>query len=180
MHCPLCKSNEMTSLELEPDLHAFRCDLCDGVWIPGARYSAWLDKHPFDVPETTPPSEVEVKEIADAKLCPECGHLMLKFRAGHGLNFFIDHCNVCGGFWLDPNEWDALKRHGLHDNLHQVPSAQWQKDLRQAAVREHIDAWRSGQLGPEVYARVKEFRDWLRLQPGKELILTILTESEDE
>lgn len=179
MRCPLCKSNEMAICDLEPDLRAFRCASCSGVWIPDERYKAWRERHPVDVPETTPPSEVDVKDIENAKICPECGHLLLRYRAGHGLNFYIEHCGACGGFWLDPLEWEALKRHGLHDNLHQVPSAQWQKDLRQAAVRERMDAWRSQQLGPEVYARIKDFRDWFRQQRNKDIIISLITESEE-
>ena len=62
-----------------------------------------LDEKPF--------SDVtfEVKDVQGAKICPECGRILLKYKVGHGLDFFVDHCSGCGGIWLDKNEWNALK-----------------------------------------------------------------------
>lgn len=178
MHCPICRNISLEDLELEQDLNAARCESCTGVWISKANYDAWRTEHPAEVPETTPAGELAVTDLPQAKICPGCGHLMLKYRIGHGVNFAIDHCGACGGFWLDGAEWTALKQHGLHDNLHQISTEQWQTDQRRQVVQEKLEQWHAAQFGAENYAKVRDFRDWLQKQPNKGVLLKYLEGAE--
>lgn len=92
MKCPVRKSSELTTTELESGLPAFKCDQCGGKWIGGKQYWKWLEGPP-NLPEL---------EIADTGLtlaepgkpinCPECRFRMVKYLAGHGFSFTLDFC----------------------------------------------------------------------------------------
>nr|CAX69046.1 conserved hypothetical protein [uncultured bacterium] len=180
MLCPVCRNHDLKPIELEPDLKVASCDGCSGAWLAKDDYDAWQALHPEEPPATTAPVEIQVGEIAKAKLCPQCNHLMVKYRIGHGLGFFIDHCNSCGGFWLDGNEWPALKLRGLHHNLDDVLSSRWQKDVRQQEIQEKLDEVYIRQLGRETYDKMREIRVWLDGQPNRSMILAYLAESRAE
>jgi Zn-finger nucleic acid-binding protein len=152
-----------------------RCGECKGTWVARSNYDAWRARHPRDLPETTAPTQVAVAGAHKAKLCPQCGHLLLPYRVGHGLPFAIDYCGACGGVWLDGNEWDAIKAKNLHDNLHDIVSAHWQAAVRQTDVQDAIEQTYKRVLGP-AYAKACDLRTWLRDQPQKSLILAYLAD----
>ena len=169
----------MVAVELAPDLTGLACGKCFGVWLDRARYDAWRAKHPDDLPETTAPAQVNVTDTHQAKICPQCGRLLLPYRVGHGLSFSIDYCGSCGGVWCDCGEWDAIKAKNLHDNLHDIVSQHWQTAVRQAGVQAAIEQTYARQLGG-AYAKAQEVRAWLRAQPQRGLIWAYLADPNPE
>ena len=163
---------------MEPALSVLQCPSCAGAWIPRTKYDAWIVRTGSVMPETTPPSELQVKDIAQAKVCPQCSHLLLKYRIGHGLAFLIDNCTSCGGFWLDGNEWKALKSHHLHDKLVHILGPTWQKDALREEVRAKVEQTYSERLGAEAFARSKDVKAWLKGRPDKAMILAFLSEND--
>lgn len=179
MQCPLCKKHTMDTLDLAPDLTGSACSECSGVWLDRAKYYAWRAKHPCDLPETNTPAQLAVSDTHKAKICPQCGRLMLPYRVGHGLSFSIDYCEACGGVWCDRGEWDAIKAKNLHDNLHDIVSQHWQAAVRQAEVQESIEQTYARHLGPN-YAKAKELKAWVRGQAQKAIILAYLADTKPE
>lgn len=179
MQCPLCQKQTMVLADLAPGLAGLTCGACAGVWVDRARYDAWRATLPGDLPETATPLREEVAETRQAKICPQCGHLLLPYRVGHGLAFAIDYCGACGGIWCDPGEWDAIQAKNLHDNLHDIVSRHWQAAVRQAAVREAVEQTYVRHLGA-AYPKAREIKAWLHEQPQRDLIWAYLTESQRE
>jgi Zn-finger nucleic acid-binding protein len=178
MECPVCKkSGTCSSIELEDGLNASVCNDCGGHWISHTNYAAWLDTHSETLPEK-PFLEVEfdVKDVQDAKLCPDCGRILLKYRVGHGLDFFIDHCPGCGGVWLDSNEWQALQEKNLHDEIHRIFSTTWQRQIRGEQMHEKLDQVYSARFGPDTYERLKEMRTWIQEHPHPRAMLAFLSD----
>ena len=174
MHCPLCKDQPLNSMTLELDLPAVSCSDCGGVWVSRANYDAWRAKQPASIPENPAPVMMEFSDTHKAKFCPECRHLLLPYRVGHGLPFSIDYCGACGGAWFERNEWEAIKAKSLHGNLHDIISDHWQVAVRQSEMQEKIEQTYKRQLG-SAYDKAAELRDWLRQQPRKSLLLAYLS-----
>ena len=179
MKCPVCKTKPCTTMELDDNLNAAACEACGGHWISKGNYTRWLKGHGETLPEK-PFSEVqfEVDDVQDAKICPECGRLLLKYKVGHGLDFFLAQCPACGGVWLDHNEWNALQDKNLHDEIHKIFSTRWQNQIRSDQKRETLDKAYANQLGSEAYARAQEMRTWLQDQPQKAAILAFLADDD--
>lgn len=179
MQCPLCKKHTMNPVDLAPGLPGSVCSECSGVWIGRSSYDAWRARQPADLPETPAEAKVGFANAHKAKICPQCGHLLLPYRVGHGLPFSIDYCGACGGVWCDRSEWDAIKARNLHDNLHDIVSDHWQSAVRRSDVQEAIELTYQRLLGTG-YGKAAELRAWLREQPQKSLILAYLSGTKPE
>ena len=166
-------------VDLDDDLKAAACDACGGHWVSHQNYSNWLKKQGETLPEK-PFSEFEfdVEDVKEAKICTDCNKILLKYKVGHGLDFYLDHCPGCGGMWLDKNEWNALQSRNLHDEIHQIFSTSWQSQIRGDELKEKLDQAYSNRFGAESYAKVKEIRDWLQNSPQKKAILAFLADED--
>jgi Zn-finger nucleic acid-binding protein len=179
MQCPVCKTKRCSPIELEENLKAASCETCGGHWISHQNYSAWIKRHGDTLPEKTF-SEVEfdVEDVKEAKLCPDCKKILLKYKVGHGLDFFVDHCPGCGGIWLDTNEWNALQGKNLHDEIHKIFSTSWQNQVRGERMASKLDQVYSNRLGTESYEKAKEIRQWIQDNPQKGAILAFLSDDD--
>lgn len=177
MQCPVCKKRTVSAVELLPDLPGFACSECTGVWIARADYVAWRAKHPGALPAATATTPVAIADAPAGKLCPQCGHILLPYRVGHGLPFALDFCGACGGAWFDRHKWDAIKSRQLHGNLHDIVSANWQAAVRRADLQESVEQTYQRLFGAS-YPRARETRDWLRTQPQRNLILAYLSDAQ--
>lgn len=192
MQCPVCKKHMMNPVDLAPDLSGLGCGECAGVWIARTQYDRWRARQPGDLPE--PPAaakgsvadtqktvQVAVADTHKTKICPQCGHLLLPYRVGHGLSFSIDYCGACGGVWCDRSEWDAIMARNLHDNLHDIVSANWQASVRRSDVQEAIEQTYKRLLGAD-YGKASDLRVWLREQPQSQrsVILAFLSDNKPQ
>jgi Zn-finger nucleic acid-binding protein len=179
MKCPVCKTKRCRPIELEDNLKAASCESCGGHWISSQNYSTWLEHHGDTIPEK-PFSEVavDVSDVHDAKLCPDCSRILLKYKVGHGLDFFVEHCPGCGGIWLDTNEWNALQDKNLHDEIHKMFSTSWQSRIRGDQMANTLDQVYANRLGAESYEKAKEIRQWIQDNPQKQAILAFLSDKD--
>jgi Zn-finger nucleic acid-binding protein len=179
MKCPVCKTKPCTPIELEQGLPAASCEGCGGHWLSRQHYMTWLERHGDTLPEK-PFSDIEfdVNDVNDAKLCPDCTRVLLKFKVGHGLNFSVDHCPGCGGIWLDTNEWHALQDKNLHDEIHKMFSTAWQARVRGEHMAASLELVYANRFGSEAYAKACEIRRWLDDTPQKQAILSFLAEDD--
>lgn len=179
MNCPVCKSSELALTDLESGLSAMNCHGCGGNWIRGAEYWKWLEKHGPNLPERAEQtSGLSLSEPGKYIDCPECRFRMTKFLVGHGLGFTLDHCEGCKGIWLDRNEWEALKKRNLHDDLNSMFTAFWQREAQKEARKKHLEQIYTDRFGIADYTELKEIRAWLDYHPNKQDLLAYLTDED--
>ena len=179
MNCPVCKTSELTSIELEEDLTALQCSVCDGHWIRGAEYWKWLEEHASESAERF--HEGEALSLAEPGLpidCPECRFRMVKYLVGRGLSFTVDHCHGCKGLWLDRNEWAALKKRNLHDDLNLMLTSFWQNEAQRETRKKKLEEIYINRFGAEDYAEIKRIRYWLDTRTNRAELVAYLTDKD--
>jgi Zn-finger nucleic acid-binding protein len=178
MKCPACPSKRISAIELAGNLRASKCEVCEGIWISHENYSAWHASFSEPQPEKTfSEVDLDLEDKPGAKVCPDCGRILLKYRVGHGLNFFVDHCSACGGIWLDKNEWEALEAKNLHDEIHRIFSTSWQKQIREESLEETMEKVFRNRFGDQTFEKISEIRDWLNHQSEKDQLMAFLQET---
>ena len=169
MHCPVCKKDAFRSVVVADGLPAEMCGCCRGHWIVGQSYWDWIlasGQRPAKPPAAAAPSDAP-EELQTAKLCPACGKFLRRFEVGPPLEFCVDHCATCGGFWLDAHELEALIAHGLHTQLHLIATEEWQNRLAAAKHRQAHEARLLEHLGEADLAELKKVKAWLDTHPRR-------------
>jgi Zn-finger nucleic acid-binding protein len=196
MNCPVCKTIGLNSTTLERELPASVCPQCGGTWISSTHYFTWLEKQgPHVAGKPAPGTPPPVSDSKGAKICCECGGILIRYHVGQEVPFAIEQCGRCKGIWLDKNEWAVLKAHNFHDELHLIFQSGWQKEIgrgdylrkvQQSYEKQLEDYQRRVQqayekrFGPEIYAEINRIREWLAKQPHKAALLSYLNESAKE
>ena len=137
-YCPVCPPKTvLRRYPLEAGLLSWHCTACNGQWISHVSWLTWMESGGAQAVETevTEPTNDSPK----AKICRDCGRLMLRYAAGEDPRFMIDRCSGCGGVWLDQNEWEALKKLGLVNTLPVIFSDSWQIALRRRQFSEQVE-----------------------------------------
>ena len=176
MNCPVCKNITLQNEDLLENLHAKNCQQCKGYWIPSYQYWKWLDKQGDILPEK-PTEEAQVLPVDDSKagkLCPECGHFLTQKKVGHDVNFKLDRCNHCGGIWFDHNEWEILQSRNLHDEVHFIFSAAWQKQIKDEENKETHEERIKKIIGGNDYNKLRDINEWICSHPQKNTILSYI------
>jgi Zn-finger nucleic acid-binding protein len=177
MKCPVCETHELVVEYLEAGLPAESCPGCGGNWISSVKYWSWLQSADKEQAEAGPgKSPIQVSDNDCAKLCPQCGHILMKYEVGHGEPFRLDQCATCNGIWFDKNEWDALKQDNLHDKVNLVFTAPWQKQVQREHTREHLDTIYTERFGAADYAELKRIRAWVYSRAKRESVLAFLND----
>jgi Zn-finger nucleic acid-binding protein len=179
MQCPTCKSTDLNAITLDQGLPGHHCPDCGGLWLSLGAYQDWLQAKGEILPEK-PPSGNAPQPVSDkrVKLCPNCDHLMLKYRVGRGMDFALDHCGHCGGVWFDRHEWEALKDRNLHDEVYKIFTAPWQREIRLEEARRNFQARYSAKFGEQDYARVRQIKRWLNDHPERQALLAYLNDQD--
>jgi Zn-finger nucleic acid-binding protein len=177
--CPVCKTVMLEGALLERGLRAARCGMCVGVWIAAGDYQEWRRQGGTEQGGGEDEgAAIEAQDVNVAKICPFDGHILLRYKIGRGISFSLDRCNTCNGVWLDPNEWDVLKRHGLHAELSSIFTDVWQRRVRQEERRRAIEAIYVDKLGVEDYAEIRRVRAWIQGHPQRLALLAYLTDED--
>jgi Zn-finger nucleic acid-binding protein len=174
MKCPSCGSLSLEKHVLEPDLSALKCSNCSGLWIQSFAYWKWLEVHRSDL---TPPSFKDflvAAEDAEAKTCPECQSILVRFKVGSKSSFSIERCGFCAGVWLDKDEWEQLRSQGLHDEIHRIFSFAWQKQIREQAREKNFEDRLTEKLGNTDYQEAKRVKAWIQKHPHRRDLLVFL------
>jgi len=176
MLCPVCKNYSLTHHEVESGLSSQQCSHCKGQWIASYQYWKWRDVSGKSLSEkpASESGECKVNDSTNAKLCPECGHFLRHYPVGHGMSFGLDRCGNCGGTWFDVQEWEVLKRHGLHDDVHKIFSEIWQKQLRDEEHQAAMKAFYKDKFGDDGYRKAQEVKGWIDTHPHKQELRAFL------
>lgn len=179
MNCPLCHETWMQKVELEDNLTGLWCKKCAGHWIPGENYEKWLKSHGPTLPETEPSgNEPEILDSKDAKLCPECGRILIKFKIGHNVDFALEHCGFCKGLWFDKNEWELLKVRNLHDEINEFVTSTYQKKMREESSRNKIEQIYRDRFGEKNYNELIRLKNWIDTHPLKSAIMAFIADKD--
>ncbi len=112
MQCVQCKGYELKPVQLEPGLVAAQCQACDGVLMPLLNYDFWQqqeEKVANSVSCTLDGSSV-AEDNKQAKQCPKCSRLMMKYRISADAENKLDYCAPCQEVWFDNQEWNLFKK----------------------------------------------------------------------
>jgi Zn-finger nucleic acid-binding protein len=171
--CPHCTTATIEPAMLEEGLPADRCQTCGGHWITAARYFAYLagENGVLHVPATAGETAADSQGV---RLCPTCGKFMRYYPVGHGIAFGINKCNTCGGIWLDGGEWEALRAHDLHRQLHAISSDVWQIEVHRQIRHDQEEASMLRRLGHADYQELRRVCAWLRGHAHRDELLAYL------
>jgi Zn-finger nucleic acid-binding protein len=175
MKCPVCKIDSLGPIALVNDLPARQCSQCSGIWISSNAYMSWLRAKGADLPEK--PSNVPLNptwEVDEFKICPDCGHMMRRFKIFPNVDFFLDRCSHCNGIWFDQHEWEALAERNLHDNLPDFFTRPWQDHLKAEEDKTRMESIYLMKFGAEDYEKARKIREWLKDHPQKNMLLAFL------
>ena len=176
MKCPVCKRATLFTQTVSEPLTMACCTVCEGKWLSSTAYWSWLDTLEGELPEKRYSDfSCEVEDTPQAKICPDCGRILLKFKVGHGLDFRLDHCNSCNGVWFDKNEWEMLESRNLHDEIHKIFTTAWQNDVRAEERNQYFEKMYQEKFGDD-YAKIIEFKNWLDDHDLKNTILAFLSD----
>lgn len=173
MKCPVCRTEMLHATEIEGGLPVGTCYNCGGNWLSSIDYERWLE-HADPAPSVPKEQPLPVDDTSKAKLCPECGHILIKYQVAHDIDFTLDHCGNCNGVWFDENEWQVLLQRNLHDALHKVFNEQWQNSLIKAELWQKQKKRYRQKLGDEDFAEVQRIKQWIDQHPQREVILAFL------
>ena len=175
MKCPVCKEALDYHTLLDSQLPAYRCRRCEGLWISAREYLRWLKMQPALLPQRpADKADLPTWDTPQPKLCPQCGHLLVRYRVLPNADFYLDRCGNCNGIWFDKNEWDVLVARNLHDKVNQFFTQSWQARLRAEEARTKLDRLYLERFGAGDYARIKEVRHWLQNHPQRSMLLAFL------
>lgn len=161
-------------MKLDRGLPAHHCKDCEGNWISSSAYWYWLEQQGVNLAENAAPASMSVMDNQQAKLCPECGTIMIMYRVGHQLDFTLDQCGSCNGVWFDKNEWEGLKSHNLHDDIHLIFTAPWQNQVQAEERRSAFENIYIKKFGEADYAELVRLRAWLRSQSKQQEMIAFL------
>lgn len=188
MKSPLHPEVDLIEHELEPGLKSWQCPISKGHWIQAPAYWQWhsqqtpIRSHTDDNRKEFSPINHNTtddgphNENRAALLCPESHCLLVRYRVGEGLSFFVDRSPSTGGIWLDPGEWEALKKRGLHATLHMIFSSSYQRRVSVREAENSINARLFNELSRMDADTLQSFAQWLSTQPNKRRIVAWLHE----
>lgn len=174
MRCPVCITTALEMEVLAKGLPAHHCEACGGNWISSTAYWYWLEQQGVNLGEKATATPIEVADNQQAKLCPECNRIMVRFRVGHQLNFALDQCASCNGVWFDRNEWESLKDKQLHDDIHLIFTAPWQDAIRSQERRQALEKIYVRKFGNDDYLELMRVKEWLDSRSTKQEMLAFL------
>ena len=178
--CPICHT-QLNQTVLVPDLPAYKCSNCEGIWISANEYFAWQQnetRSAWQSVDFTMSFEIPfpVSDNDRAILCPDCGRLLRRYRIWPNIQFNLDRCSHCNGIWFDRNEWQTLQAQNLHTTINMFFTETWQKQLRGEEIYSRFDKMYLALFGQDDYQKIKEVRLWLNHHPNGSRLLAFLTD----
>lgn len=165
MKCPSCKSL-LKPIKLESSLPARKCIQCNGVLIDLLSYREWAENYDLKK-EKNPPQLKEVEDTLNAKVCPKCSKIMLKFRIDGSSSNKVDVCTNCDEAWLDEGEWELLGSLSIQHKLNSIFTEPWQRNIRNNEAQVAYEQRFKEVLGLEQFQKLSEVKQWIDKHPNK-------------
>ena len=180
--CPVCKNVVLELSIFENTLPIMVCNSCGGSWLRANEYALWLKSQKpgsFDETKTQETStRFPIVESNKASICPDCGHLLRKYKIGAKVDFHLDRCNNCNGVWLDKNEWETLRVADMHDEINQFFTKPWQQVIQNKETSAKLEAMYLERFGDTDFQKIKEIREWLKEHPHRNNLIAFLLDKD--
>lgn len=177
MKCPNCESMDSVNLTLEDNLHAIKCNNCEGIWIPSTNYLKYIESNKPDLSLLNPTDMQKVfseKDTETGKKCPDCGKQVVARKAGFGAEFKVDRCDHCYGIWLDRDEWELLKSKNLNTVIYYMFTSTWEMKVRsQTEFSLKLKAIEKN-FSEDQSTKIVDFLKWLEQQDNKHELLSYM------
>lgn len=170
MKCPDCSSIDLKASALEENLIVAECNVCEGLLLPMMNYRYWVDNTETELIDCNVDSCVYSNDSSNAKFCPKCNMIMLKYKIDVDAENRLDYCGRCDEIWLDKDEWDLIKKLGLASKVPDILTDNWQKILRKKHQLKHLDKKYLDLLGDKEFEKLREFAAWYLNQKDKYVI----------
>jgi len=178
MLSPVGNKKQMKRISLEEGLIAYECMDSGGVFLPITSYTSWLSKQPAILPKLssgrTSRNEEADHDSMNAKICPETGCIMSRFRVGNEFSFFLDR-SPSGSIWLDRSEWEKLRERQYHDELVSVFTTGWQEDIETAEKDKQQNEFYISKFGEGLFSELQEMKKTLSSHPHRSTAIAFLT-----
>lgn len=180
MICPICKERTLDIHVLAENLKVYKCVSCAGYWIRHEDYWKWHTNSKPEEKQDLAITDINlpVSDCKQAKICPDCGRILIKYKVDNRLDFYLDHCGSCSGVWFDKNEWESLKLNDLNNHVYSFFTKPWQKKLRDEAARDSLKDKYIKKFGRWEYERLKEMREWIYKSECKNEMLAYLIDED--
>lgn len=179
MKCVKCDKNQLALGVLETGLTCQQCSSCGGSWVEMDDYIHWhklnATRANFSLKQ---PDEITVEDSSAVLICPQCNQIMGKFKVGSEVDYRIDQCANCGGFWLDNGEWVNLIKLNLHVKINTIFTDSWQRRVREESNKRNAEMRYVSKFGEDTYKQAKRLRDTLAGNPFKSRVIAYLTNPE--
>lgn len=174
MKCPVCKDNLLQATVLDWEMPAYKCDRCEGVWIPANDYLAWLKDQGAHAHLDHAAATASPMDVPSPKFCPNCSKVMRRFKVLPNVDLYLDRCSQCNGVWCDQNEWGWLVANNLQDKINLLFTQPWQTRLREQETKTALEKVYLERFGEVDYSKLKEIWIWLRFHPQRGMLLAYL------
>lgn len=175
MNCPICSYTTLKETETTDGLKIFNCEKCGGNYLKYQDYNSWLksyDSNCLAKEGNTVKPEFDSKQ---AKLCPECGRILIKYKIDKDTDFFIDYCKSCGSVWFDKDEFEFIKNKGLHNKIHLFFTGNWQQNIKDSEKKDFLFKKYTEKLGESDHKKIQEIKSWIdNHEKKKDLIAYLL------
>ena len=151
------------------------------MFLSAAVYYRWLSSQERVIPRLDAPQndfQVDLVDSLEAKICPESGLLMQKYKVGSGFEFYLDRSPL-GSVWFDNGEWEALQSRNFHDEIHLIFTSSWQDSIRRDERKKADRDLLEGKLELDLLEQVDAFKNLLDSHAHRDLILAYLQRSAD-
>ena len=173
LQCPVCPTPAFLGrYQAEPDLSAFSCQRCAGMWLSAEQYGTWLQqRNPTSSTTSSSATPLPEEGAGCAKLCPACGRILRRFKIWPDNAFFLDRCGHCIGVWFDQGKWEALRARHLHVKVQRFFTASWQEQRKAAESRQRFERMYGECMGDDDHTKIRAFCTWLATHPQREILL---------
>ncbi len=176
-HCPKCVSPLLVAVEgthSKTGSSALACPTCAGFWVPPEVVALpgiiellrERDAHP----------KAALQEDKRTGQCPDGHGLLRRARVTWHDPYFLERCARCGGVWFDAGEWTRAARDQLFENLSEVWSPAWRKQLSDQQSHASLEVDLRAKLGPELCDLLHALANRLETHPHRGLALAYLVE----
>jgi Zn-finger nucleic acid-binding protein len=168
MQCSSCNNGTLNPSFIDGLFRAHTCSGCGGDWVLIEDYAAWRERHPdYEFAKDINFEEINIADTKTAMLCPFTKTIMRKFKISATNTHRLDYSSAVGGLWLDKGEWELLVREGLAGSLNALVTDVWQRKIRKTGAKDSFADIYKDKFGDDVYAKLKEIREWLKTHPQK-------------
>jgi len=173
MKCSSCGTGRLESSYFEGLFACHSCTDCGGDLILLGDFLRWQELNPESKFEVEAEVGVVAEETKRAMICPLTGTLMTKYRISADTEHRLDLSPTINAVWLDKGEWQLLKEKGLANNLNQIFTNHWQRDIHAVETSEMLDELNARKFG-EHYEQVKAFKSVFKGMKNRQEVIAYL------